>query len=288
MADTYPDAVKREFDRLLRQDKEFIKATIEEAHVAMYQKDYQKAIGLMRPLVKTADENTGFQNSAAVEYYDFRELMEELLYRQQNKPKGEIRKADFPFTNIYLSYGSMLLDVGRLEEANEVLGKALRWNPVNMIVRSAYMETLKRLGRIEEYGRMCTESFQYAFRGLDLARCYRNLGYYLAEKEHYHEALGVFMLSRQFDPENKNTLSEIEYIKNNAGELKEPTAEEMKEYAAEYGFPIGAHEEVLGIAFAYGKHFAGSRSKKAAKYCFQIVYDLTGDGETKELMERLG
>ena len=262
MADNYQDEVKKQFDELLAQDEKHIKATMEEAHLAMFKKDYQKAIELMRPLAKAADENEDYRNGAHYEYYDFRELMEELLYRQIHRPKGELRRAGFPFTNIYLGYGSMLIDVGRLKEANEVLGKALRWNPVNMIVRSAYMETLKRLGQMEEYGWMCVESFQYAFRKADLARCYRNMGYYLAEKELYREALGVFLLSRQFDPENKNTSSEMEYIHNKAGDIAEPTLEELKEYGAEYGFPIGADEEVLGIAFAYGKHFAQNRSSK--------------------------
>ena len=136
----------------------------------------------------------------------------EAIYSQVNKTEKTVRRAEFPFTNIYLNYGSLLVELGRYEEANAALKKALRWNPVNMGVRAEYMETLKLLGHMDEYYEMAITSFKYAFKSKDLARCYRNLGWYFVEKEMYTEAIGVYVISMQYDSDGKNAQGEMYYI----------------------------------------------------------------------------
>ena len=66
-----------------------------------------------------------------------------------------------------------------------------------------------------------------------------------------------------------------------------PTAESMKAIAKKYGFPVGADRDVLGLAFAYGKYFAEEGNNEAARYCWEILYDLTNDEKVRKMMDRL-
>lgn len=43
----------------------------------------------------------------------------------------------------------------------------------------------------------------------------------------------------------------------------------------------------LHYLYKNGKHFMDKRMIDAARYCFEILYDLTGDEEIKELLEKI-
>ena len=80
----------------------------------------------------------------------------------------------------------------------------------------------------------------------------------------------------------------IYYIQSKAQKgFKEPTMDELREYGEKYNFPIGVSDDILGIAFSYGKHFADDGEKEGAIYCFEIFYELTDDEKIKDLIETL-
>lgn len=288
MYDIIPEDSKAEIEKIMRKQELDIDSTLDEVRFACYKKDYKRALELMEQLAKEADEQPMYKDDSVSCYFNFNEFFEEILYGEINDIEKEIRKADFPFNSIYTNYGALLIEMGDLEKANEVLAKALKWNPVNMYTRTEYMETLKCLNRLEEYYMYAIESFQYAFKKEDLARCYRNLGYYFVEKEMYSEAMGCYLISLDFDNNNKGAAqSELYYIQSKAPNVKEPEVEEFREIAEEHGFPVGPAEIVLKVAFSYGKHFLDNKIFDGAKYCFEIFADLTGDEKIKEMLEHL-
>ena len=283
-----PEEKKEELVKVFENDSKSVEATLEEIRFNAYKKNFETAMKLSEALVEKADRNPMFTNDAVSEYFTFNELFEELLYAYHNEPEKTLRKAEFPFAAIYLQHGSLLFEQKRYLEAREVLEKARRWNPANAKIAFEYMETFKILGEKEKFAELTKETFKYAFRPDDLARCYRNLGYYFIEKELYKEAAGCYILSLQYDRENKMAQSELYYIQNKAPEkFKEPTLDEMREYGAKYNFPVGADDDILGIAFSYGKQFAEDGKNEAAIYFFEILYGLTDDEEIKEMIDQL-
>lgn len=97
------------------------------------------------------------------------------------------------------------------------------------------------------------EAFKLAPRPADVARCFRNLGYCFVEKELYREAVTAYLLSTHFE-KNRMVQSELYYIGQKTGEpVANPTYEEMKAIAEKYHFPTTADQDVLGLAYTYGK-----------------------------------
>lgn len=242
----------------------------------------------MEPLVKKFDKADLFQDDQVSEYRNFDESFEEVLYRFRFRPEKDIRHAPLPLTEVYLLYGSLLIDLKRVPEAQEALKKALHWNPVSFKITSEYIETYKILRDIETFFRLTVEAFKIAFRSPQVARCYRNLGYYFVEKELYSEAIACYLLSLQFEKDSKQVQSELYYINAKTdGKVKEPSMAEAKQYAEKYGFPIDPDNDILGLSFSYGKHFYQKKASEAARYFLGITYDLTDDEEIRKMIDSL-
>ena len=52
--------------------------------------------------------------------------------------------------------------------------------------------------------------------------------------------------------------------------------------------PVGAHNDVLGIAYSLGKQAADEGQKEAAKFFLGIFYGLTEDEEIKKIIDSMG
>ena len=66
-----------------------------------------------------------------------------------------------------------------------------------------------------------------------------------------------------------------------------PSDKQLDEYAVQYEFPLGASQDVLSLAYAYGKHFLDDKAYDGARYFLEIVYGLTSDGEIRELLDQI-
>lgn len=269
-------------------DKLNVEATLEEVSNKIGEKNYEKAKELIEELVNKLESLTINKKDAVGEYFNFNEAMEEILFRHFYKSGKEVRHTSIPYSIIYLQYGSLLLELGKIKESREALKKAISWNPINLNTTFEYIETFKATGEFEKFAELTREAFKHAFRSKDVAHCYRNMGYYFIEKELYKVAVGCYLLSMNYDKDNQNAKGELFYIENKTGtKIKEPTMEEIKEYSKKYMFPLGANEEVISIAYNYGKHFAEEGQEEPAKYFMLIIYELTQDENIKKIIDNI-
>jgi hypothetical protein len=82
--------------------------------------------------------------------------------------------------------------------------------------------------------------------------------------------------------------SELYYIQSKVGgEPILPSDEQLEEYAIRYEFPLGASQDVLGLAYAYGKHSLDAKAYDGARYFLDIVYGLTSDEDVRELLNQI-
>lgn len=288
MYELIPDDKKEELDKLISNESSGIEATLEEVRFNIYKNDFDKALKIIEALVKKIEDMNAFQDDQVSEYHVFEEFFEEVLYQHRNNPEKDIRRAQIPYTEVYLLYGSLLLELKKIPDAQVALEKGLHWNPVSFRIMSEYMETYKIIGDLDRFFALTLDSFKIAFHAKDVARCYRNLGYYFVEKKLYSEAIATYLLSNQFDGQSKQVQSELYYINEmTKSKIKKPSIEDVKKYAEKYGFPMGADGDILGLAFAYGKHFMEQNASNAARYFFSIVYELTNDEEIKKLIDSL-
>ena len=288
MYDLFPEDKKSEIGRIIGYDLKVIEATLDEIRYNIYKKDISKAMNLSEALMKKAEEEILFQNDNESEYFTFNEFFEEALYIYHNKPKRKIRAATIPFSSIYFQHGNLLFEQKKYEEARLVLEKAMRWNPINSDILFEHMETFKVTGDIEKFAELTRKAFQYVFKPKDIARCYRNMGYYFIEKKKYKVATACYFMSLEFEKENKAAQSELYYIHTKTSkEFCEPTFDEIKMYGEKYDFPIGGSDDVIGLALSYGEHFLDDGQVEGAIYCLEIVYNLTHNDKIKNLIEEL-
>lgn len=144
-------------------------------------------------------------------------------------------------------------------------------------------------GKTEEFFQKTLDMFKIAYKSTQVARCYRNLGFYFVEKKLFQEAVICYLLSLSFEKESKQATSELYYIDQVCeGKVnKNPTEEEIKKCAEQYGFPRYGDEDILVLAFSYGKAFSDKGDMDAFRYFMTIAYDLTGDEDIGEMLDKL-
>ena len=288
MYDMIPDDKKEELKKVMQKDSLGIESALKEIKTNISEKNLEKALKNAESLVSRVEAANLYQDDQVSEYHQFNEFFEEALYGFLYKPTKQLRRAEqIPYTEIYMLYGSLLVEFKRFDEARKALKTGLRWNPIDFSIMSEYVETYKMEGNMDTFFEKTIDSFKIAIHAPYLARCYRNLGYYFVEKKLYSEALSVYLLSMRYEKDSKQAQSEIHYIQQVSGGINEPTFEDIKNYSEKYGFPVEPNKDVLGLAYTYGKHFMDKGEANGAKYCFNILYELTHDEKIKKMIDSI-
>lgn len=288
MYEIMPEDKKDELKKALDQDRKGDRAVIDEIRFNIYKKEYDKALKMLEDYEKKITSIGFYEDDKVSDYFQFDEFMQEIIYRYRNKPTKQIREAQgIPYCEVYMIYGSLLVELKRLEEARIMLKKGLRWNPLNFSMTMEYIETFKMGGDIDKAFELTIEAFKIAIHPSQIARCYRNLGYIFVEKKLYSEAVTCYIMSDQFEKDAKQTQAELYYIQQVSGKTFNPSMKEFEEYSKKYGFPIGADDDVVGLAYNYGKHFLEEKEYEGAKYCFGIAYELTNDESIKRILDTI-
>ena len=82
--------------------------------------------------------------------------------------------------------------------------------------------------------------------------------------------------------------SELWFIQQKAGDdFSMPSNEEIVDVVKQYNIPLGADRDVVGIAIGIGEDSEKDGQIAAAKYFYDIAYDLTGIDEIKERLDAL-
>ena len=191
------------------------------------------------------------------------------------------------FVRLLKLHGFLLLEFGRYEEARESLRKAEKINPVKVGILFELAETYKIEKKFEEYLELTQKCFKFAYTRADVARCYRNIGYYCIENEDYETAVAVDNYSLFFE---KSTMvqSELFYISQKTGKLSTPpSVEETQKILKNLEVPLGPNQDVLGIAYSMAKDAEEKQNYDIARFGYGILYELTEDDEIKAKLEAL-
>ena len=284
MYELIPDDKKEKLDESLAKDNLGFDAALDEAKFNIYKKNYNKALKLLEEMIDKYGNTGLFEDDAVSEYHCFSEPMEEILYRRYTQPEKDIRMAGINFAALYHNYGSLLVELNRLDEAADALFTAMRWNPAYTGIAFEYAETFKMRGLLEAFKDFSKNIFKYAYRPEDLARCYRNMSFYYVEKQDYETAACCLIFSKHFS-DSEMAASELYYIGQVTGQLYKPTLEEIEEHFEEHDIPLGPDKEVLGIAYSYGRHLYEQGEMQGAVYFLEIFTDFIQDEEVVKMCE---
>lgn len=286
-----PEDRRREFDEAVKKQKirwnEALEGVQKERSAeGADQEKLEEALARLEEMTAKIEElleQGRFRDDGETEYHCFFEMFEMILYEQVSGTKKRQKSTDdVPVAAVYAEYGTLLMELGRTKEAQAALEKAVRWAPANCRIAFEYAETFKVLGEMDSFLKITADTFRYVFRPAELARCYRNLGYYFIELEKWNEATACYLMSLQFDKDAQNAQAELYFIsQKTGGELPKPSVDEIRVWGKEYGFPVGPDENVVRTAVKYGMEYYRGGRYDLAQYFLKTAFDLTGD-------ERLG
>ncbi len=289
MFEVLPDDQKELLGESLVQDTRVLGAVLEEAQNEIAEQHYDRGVTLLESLVEKIDAITPkFEADNEHLYLCFDNLLEEILYRQLYNPSKEILPVPQEYADTFLVYGNLLLEMERFKEARKALLKSNRWNPMKVETLFELGEVYKQNQQLKRYLEITVRALSQAYTPKNLARCYRNLGYYYVEKENYELAVALYCFSVKFDKKNQIPEAALQYIQHKWGKrVVPPNFEQCRNLFAQHGIQLGPNEKVLSIAVTLGDRARDAQSYDEANYYYTLVYELTGDPEVKGWIDAL-
>lgn len=266
-----------------------IKDTIQKALDFCEKKEFEQAALILKSEAERV-ENLNLRAADGGECYSFNTLMEMELFKSLHPDLSPVTSIEEPLNRLYAMYGSVLLELGKLEEAEEALAIAMDWNPVSADIAFEHAEVFKQKKDLETFKKLTAAIFPIAYKRRELAHCYRNIGYYFVEKQYYEEAVGSYLLSMSFaDAEGRyQAEQELKYIYDETkGEAKRPSIGAMRSYGEKYGFPIGPDAKIIETALLHGKTMLAEKKYQHAAYFLDIAYKLTENKEIQQVLDEV-
>ena len=212
------------------------------------------------------------------EYHSFLNPLEEMLFYQYIGLKKELAYIPFdePLFHLYYIYATLLLDNDDYVKAEKYFLKALRINPVSsktiLSLADIYKSKTRTYNRFFLYN---VDALKFAYRNEDIARAYRNFGFFYVEEDQLDVAAVFYDFSLNFDF-NRQAFRELEYIKSR-GINTDLNQEESKAIIESKSIQVGVNPFILDTLkiicadLEYRKYYAG------ALYFYRLLYDLTKD-----------
>ncbi|MBR0137725.1 MAG: hypothetical protein IJM15_04885 [Erysipelotrichaceae bacterium] len=253
----------------------------------MEKKQLKEAAKTMEELIDKVERLNWFLENDENVYFNFNEPFEEDIYRYFTQDKRTIRIPLIDMANMYLSYGSILVELKKFSKAISMLEKALSFNPVSTAAGFEYLEALKGSGEYEDYYEKCMEIHRYCFRRNDVARNLRNLGYYFTIQQEYSVACSCYMVSMAvLNQRHPIAMQEIRNIEMK-GFSETPDMDQSYRILEELGLPYGPSDETASLAYSGYRHFIDLNMSEAAKYYLSIACNLTEDEDLEKELRNL-
>ena len=225
-------------------------------------------------------DNKKNETTVLKEFHSFLNPLEEILFYQYIGLENEMAYIPFdePLFDLYYIYGTLLLEKDDFFKAEEYLLKALRINPVSsktiLSLADIYKSKTRTYNRFFLYN---VDALKFAYKNEDIARAYRNFGFFYVEENQWDVAAAFYDFSLNFDF-NKNALRELEYLKSRGIDTETDDAK-IREVIISKNIQLGANPFILDTLKFISIGLERKRYYRSALYFYRILYDLTKDNQ---------
>lgn len=212
------------------------------------------------------------------EYHSFLNPLEEILFYQYIGLKHQLAYIPFnePLFDLYYIYGTLLLENDDYAKAEKYLLKALRINPVSsktiLSLADIYKSKTRTYNRFFLYN---VDALKFAYKNEDIARAYRNFGFFYVEENQLDIAAAFYDYSLNYDF-NKQAFRELEYLKSR-GINTEIDSKEAKRIIESKNIQVGTNPFILDTLKIICTDLEKRKYYSGALYFYRILYDLTKD-----------
>ena len=229
-----------------------------------------------------------FEDDKVSEYHYFTNPLEDLIFRKYIGAEKELRYIpdNQPLLDLYYVYGFLLLENQEYDKAEEYLKKAIRINPVSARIILELTEIYKvHTYTYNEYFIRTCDALKYSYYPQDIARCYRNLGYYYIEENQMRTALALYIYSMEFEA-SPLAYTEIKYIQSKNDNM-ELTLNECIEIIESKNIQLGANPFIIETLNDLIRKKKKNKLYNQALYFMELQFDLTHDAKTLEMMNEI-
>ena len=254
-----------------------------------YEIENGKSKVALEKLDKFIDEyKSPFENDDDTEYHFFTNTLEELIFMRYIGSKNEIKyiPTNQPVLDLYYIYGFLLLEDKQFEKSEKYLKKAIKINPVSSRVILELSEIYKiHTYTYNKYYMFVSDALKYAYYPQDIARCYRQLGFYYIEENQMEIALALFIYSMEYEL-SPQAYSEINYIQSKNSELK-LNLDECINIIKNKNIQLGVNPFVLDTLYELADEYEKNRLYSQSLYYYEIIYELTNDENILEKIKNI-
>lgn len=272
-----PEEEITEFSNDLKKDVDDINTKIDKAYNLMFtqNRDIEKAKEILLEVINSPVE---FKENEEERFFSFGNIIEFLT----SKYILDIKKKSVWITLNYSLAYNMLAFISNeekdFEKAIEYADKALYYNPMDLNNAFEKGETYKMQRKYEEMLKVTTNVYDYIFSPEDLARYYRNLGYFYTEACQFEISFSLYLISMLYQ-ESKGAYQEILYIKQ---VLKNPEYNVDLDTAfgilKKNNIPIGIRKENLNVLYSlYLNEELRKHNPNVIKELKRRLYKFTND-----------
>ena len=221
------------------------------------------------------------QKTVPKEYHGFLNPLEEILFYQYIGLEGELAYIPFdePLFDLYYLYGTLLLENDDFAKAEEYLLKALRINPVSsktiLSLADIYKSKTRTYNRFFLYN---VDALRFAYKNEDMARAYRNFGFFYVEENQLDIAAVFYDFSLNYDF-NKQALRELEYLKLRGIDTTNIDDDQARSIIESKNIQVGVNPFILDTLKIICSGLEKRNYYSGALYFYRILYDLTKDNE---------
>lgn len=241
--------------------------------------NYEKPLENLNEFMKTFPGM--FEDDKVSEYHYFTNPLEEILFRKYIGAKKELRYIpdNQPLLDLYYVYGFLLLETKDYDNAEKYLKKANMIDPVSARIILELTEIYRiHTYNYNEYFIRTTDALQYAYYPQDIARCYRNLGYYYIEENQMKTAMALFIYSMEYEA-SPLAYTEIKYIQSKNDNMELPLNECIK-IIEDKKIQIGPNPFILETLDEFIKEYDQNKLYNQLLYFLELKFDLTNDSQT--------
>ena len=228
-----------------------------------------------------------FEDDKVSEYHFFTNPLEEMIFRKYIGLKKELRYIpdNQPLLDLYYVYGFLLLESKQYDKAEENLKKAIRINPVSARIILELTEIYKtHTYTLNEFFIRTSDALKYSYYPQDIARCYRNLGYYYVEENQMKTALALYIYSMEYEP-SPLAYAEIKFIqsKNNL----ELTLDECIEIIGSKNIQLGVNPYIIDSLDELISEYEKNKLNNQLLYFLELKLNIVNDEKILEKISEI-
>jgi len=225
-----------------------------------------------------------YKETDSARFVCLRNSFEDNICQLLHKFDKTLNRAPFDLSRYLTTYGYLLVDFNKIDDAVKVLKEAEEFNPVDCGPKFELAEAYKLSKDTQALLDITKETLKVASSPYALSRCYCNLGFYAVEVEEYDDA-AVFYYTSLIFAAHPAVEGELAHLAHISGKKLTPSDKQTTDAVFEkYGISYGAEEMIISVAAQLANNALTANNIREGLIYLKILYGVTNDPEIRDVI----